>query len=64
MRYRDDYAAAALVLGGWFVWRAIRLWLGASRADSMRLFRFSIVYLGLLFAAVAVDAASPFSALA
>jgi heme O synthase-like polyprenyltransferase len=30
----------------------------------MRLFRFSIVYLGLLFAAVAVDAASPFAAIA
>ncbi|MEX2406156.1 MAG: UbiA family prenyltransferase, partial [Actinomycetota bacterium] len=58
------YAVAALVLGGWFVWRALRLWLGASRADSMRLFRYSIVYLGLLFAAVAVDAASPFAALA
>jgi heme o synthase len=58
------YAVAALVLGGWFVWRALRLWLGASGADSMRLFRFSIVYLGLLFAAVAVDATSPFGALA
>jgi heme o synthase len=55
------YAVAALVLGGWFVWRALRLWLGASRADSMRLFRFSIVYLGLLFAAVAVDALLPFA---
>ena len=30
----------------------------------MRLFRFSIVYLALLFAAVAVDAASPFAAIA
>jgi protoheme IX farnesyltransferase len=58
------YAIAALVLGGWFVWRALRLWMGASGSDSMRLFRFSIVYLGLLFAAVAVDAASPFAALA
>jgi heme o synthase len=55
------YAVAALVLGGWFVWRALRLWLGASRADSMRLFRFSIVYLALLFAAVAVDAVLPFA---
>jgi protoheme IX farnesyltransferase len=55
------YAVAALVLGGWFVWRALRLWLGASRADSMRLFRFSIVYLGLLFAAVALDAVLPFA---
>jgi hypothetical protein len=30
----------------------------------MRLFRFSIVYLGLLFTAVAVDATSPFAAFA
>ena len=47
---------AAVVLGGWFVWRALRLWRGTSPAESMRLFRFSIVYLGLLFAAVAADA--------
>jgi protoheme IX farnesyltransferase len=51
------YAATAIVLGGWFVGRALRLWRSASAAQSMRLFRFSIVYLGLLFAAVAVDAA-------
>jgi protoheme IX farnesyltransferase len=57
------YAAAATVLGGWFVWRALRLWRGTSPAESMRLFRFSIVYLGLLFAAVAVDAALPLAPL-
>jgi protoheme IX farnesyltransferase len=50
------YAGAAVVLGGWFVWRALRLWRGTSPAESMRLFRFSIVYLALLFAAVAADA--------
>jgi protoheme IX farnesyltransferase len=50
------YLAAAVVLGGWFVWRALRLWRGTSPAESMRLFRYSIVYLGLLFAAVAADA--------
>jgi protoheme IX farnesyltransferase len=50
------YLAAAVILGGWFVWRALRLWRGTSPAESMRLFRFSIVYLGLLFAAVAADA--------
>jgi protoheme IX farnesyltransferase len=58
------YAGAAVALGGWFVWRALRLWRGSSPAESMRLFRFSIVYLGLLFAAVAVDAALPFAPLA
>ncbi len=51
------YAGAAVVLGGWFVWRALRLWRGASPAESIRLFRYSIVYLGLLFTAVAADAA-------
>ena len=50
------YLGAAVVLGGWFVWRALRLWRGTSPAESMRLFRFSIVYLALLFAAVAADA--------
>jgi protoheme IX farnesyltransferase len=58
------YALAAVALGGWFVWRALRLWRGSSPAESMRLFRFSIVYLGLLFAAVAVDATLPFAPLA
>jgi len=50
------YIAAAVVLGGWFVWRALQLWRGTSPAESMRLFKFSILYLGLLFAAVAADA--------
>jgi len=50
------YIAAAVVLGGWFVWRALQLWRGTSPAESMRLFKFSILYLSLLFAAVAADA--------
>ena len=53
------YLGTSVVLGGWFVWRALLLWRGTSPAESMRLFRFSIIYLGLLFAAVAVDAVSP-----
>ena len=55
------YTATAVVLGGAFVWRALRLWRGSAPADAMRLFRFSIVYLGLLFAAVAADAMLPFA---
>jgi protoheme IX farnesyltransferase len=51
------YTVAAVVLGGWFVWRALRLWRGSSPAESMRLFRYSIAYLALLFAAVGADAA-------
>ena len=51
------YLAAAVGLGALFVWRALRL-----RADAgdgraaIGLFRYSISYLTLLFAAVAVDA--------
>ena len=55
------YTATAIALGGAFVWRALRLWRGSSPAEAMRLFRFSIVYLGALFAAVAVDALLPFA---
>jgi protoheme IX farnesyltransferase len=51
------YGATAVVLGGWFVWRALRLWRSTSPAEPLRLFRYSIAYLAVLFAAVAVDAA-------
>jgi protoheme IX farnesyltransferase len=53
------YGATAVVLGGWFVWRALQLWRSSSPAEPLRLFRYSIVYLAALFAAVAVDAALP-----
>jgi protoheme IX farnesyltransferase len=55
------YTATAIVLGGVFVWRALRLWRGAAPGDAVRLFRYSIVYLGLLFASVAIDAVLPFA---
>jgi protoheme IX farnesyltransferase len=51
------YLAAAVVLGVAFLWRALRL--RADAADgraAIGLFRYSISYLTLLFAAVAVDA--------
>ncbi len=50
------YTVTAVVLGGIFVWRALRLWRSGAPAESLRLYRFSILYLGLLFAAVAADA--------
>lgn len=55
------YLAAAVVLGGVFLWRAWTLNQQAlspegSLAQSIRLYRYSISYLTLLFAAVAVDA--------
>ena len=51
------YVASAVALGGLFVDRALRLWRDKSPALAVSLFRFSIVYLALLFAAVAVDGA-------
>jgi protoheme IX farnesyltransferase len=55
------YLAAAVVLGAIFLWRAFRLWREgsapeATTAQAIRLYRFSISYLALLFVAVAVDA--------
>jgi protoheme IX farnesyltransferase len=54
------YLAAAVVLGAGFLWRAYGLWrdgtsADASTAQAIRLYRFSITYLALLFVAVAVD---------
>jgi protoheme IX farnesyltransferase len=55
------YLAAAVVLGGIFLWRAWVLWEQKASpegalAQSIRLYKYSISYLTLLFAAVAVDA--------
>ena len=49
------YLVPAIVLGGMFLRHAIALWRDGEAADPMRLFRFSLVYLAALFAAVAVD---------
>jgi heme o synthase len=50
------YLVAAAVLGCAFVWYAVRVMRdGADGLAAIRLFRFSIGYLTLLFAAVAVD---------
>jgi protoheme IX farnesyltransferase len=55
------YLVAAVGLGAMFLWQAYRLWqVGSSEegstAGAIRLYRYSISYLTLLFAAVAVDA--------
>jgi len=55
------YLGSAVVLGAIFLWRAFVLWQQAtsedgSLAQAIRLYRYSISYLTLLFAAVAVDA--------
>ena len=49
------YLAAAVVLGGWFIVYAFRLWRRYSDALARRTFRFSIVHLSLLFAALLLD---------
>ncbi|MBI2763061.1 MAG: protoheme IX farnesyltransferase [Chloroflexi bacterium] len=54
------YFASAVILGGIFLWRALVLWRQgsapeASTAQAIRLYRYSISYLTLLFVAVAVD---------
>ena len=54
------YLAAALVLGAMFVRYAVRLRLRYSDALARRTFRFSIVYLSALFAALFVDHYLPF----
>src|SRR5207302_10579046 len=53
------YLVAAVVLGGLFLQRALRLWRTTTPAVAMGLFRYSILYLGLLFTAVAVDRLIP-----
>ncbi len=49
------YLAAASILGAVFVYKAVELWRRFEPARSIQLFHYSIVYLTLLFAAVAVD---------
>ncbi|MCX7660162.1 MULTISPECIES: heme o synthase [Caldimonas] len=49
------YLVAALVLGGWFIAYGWRLWRAYSDALARRTFRFSIVHLSLLFAALLLD---------
>ncbi len=55
------YLVAAVVLGGIFIWQSYRLWREGdseerSTAGAIRLYKYSITYLTLLFAAVAIDA--------
>jgi heme o synthase len=49
------YLASAVVLGAWFIGYAWRLWRAYSDNLARRTFRFSILYLSLLFAALLAD---------
>jgi protoheme IX farnesyltransferase len=49
------YLASAAVLGGVFVALAVRLWRTPRPSASRALFLYSLLYLALLFSAMAVD---------
>ena len=49
------YLAAALVLGAAFFWFALALWRERTPRHAAALFHYSLLYLALLFAAMAVD---------
>ena len=49
------YVAAALALGGAFLWLAERLRRDTTPHRAMLLFHYSLLYLALLFAALALD---------
>jgi protoheme IX farnesyltransferase len=49
------YLASALLLGGVFLWYAVRIYVDYSDRLAQKTFRYSIVYLSLLFAALLVD---------
>jgi protoheme IX farnesyltransferase len=49
------YAASAVVLGLVFLWYAVRLWITASLTESRALFFYSLLFLGLLYPAIAAD---------
>ena len=51
------YFAAAVVLGGVFVHYALRLWREGTGRMAKVTFHYSLLYLALLFVAMAVDAA-------
>jgi protoheme IX farnesyltransferase len=49
------YLAAALILNAGFVWYAWRLWREYSDALARKTFRYSLIHLSCLFAALLVD---------
>ena len=49
------YLGAAVALGALFVYYAVRLLREATRAAALSLYKYSLLYLALLFAAVVVD---------
>lgn len=51
------YLVSAVVLGGVFLWASLRLWQGDTRRHwAAATFHYSLIYLALIFVAIAVDA--------
>ena len=50
------YLAAALTLDGFFAWHAFRLWRSPETESPMTLYKFSLLYLAMLFVAMGLDA--------
>ena len=50
------YGVAAFLLGAVFAWLAFRLWRELTRPHAVKLFHYSMLYLALLFVAMALDA--------
>ncbi|MEP7198615.1 MAG: heme o synthase, partial [Chloroflexota bacterium] len=50
------YFAAAFLLGAWFLYLTWRMWRVADKASARRLYKYSNIYLALLFLAMVVDA--------
>lgn len=49
------YGVCAALLGGVFTWYAFQLWRETTRPRAVRLFHYSMIYLALLFVAMAID---------
>jgi heme o synthase len=49
------YGVSAALLGALFAWLAIQLWRETTRPRAVRLFHYSMLYLALLFVAMAID---------
>ncbi len=50
------YYGASVGLGGWFVFLAYQLWRKPADTPPIRLYKYSLIYLALLFVAMGVDA--------
>lgn len=49
------YALIAMGAGGWLVWESYRLWRWPTRISPMRLYKYSLLYVALVFGGVALD---------